>query len=217
MQVNNWNDDRKKSLAEANYYCRILEDFELDKKQIESIKKSIDNNVKHTNELLLTLDSGNKTRNYLMNKLTSSFRREIYVPRNKTFEELIFSGNLNILSDLEIKNALIQYDSEMESNISVLLNNRDEFTKEVFKFINSSVDIGLHELDDVKKLIAPSVIELLPQDNWTKDKNNELYMNFQKVLVLNLATVSREKQLLDATLKLMESSEKLLKEKCKKF
>ena len=85
LQVNNWNDNRKKNRAEAQYYCRMLDDFELDKEQIESIQQSIDNSIKHINELLLELDAGNKTRNFLMNKFINTVRREIYVSQNKTF------------------------------------------------------------------------------------------------------------------------------------
>lgn len=214
LQVNNWNDKRKKNEEETQYYFKLLEDFELEKKQIESIQNSIELSIKNINELMLDFDAGNRTRNYLVNKFVSSVRRDIYVPLNKTFEELIYSGNLNIIGDQRIKNALIQYDSDMKSNIAVIQKNRDEFVKEVFEFTNSSLDFGMQEIDFVNELLFPEVIGTLPKDDWTKDKNSEIYKNLQKVSLYNLATAGREKQILNIVLKLMETPKKLLEEKC---
>ena len=72
--------------------------------------------------------------------------------------------------------------------------------KMVYNFVNSSGETGLQEMDFVSELMTPRVFETLPSDNWTKDKNSALYKNFQKVLIFNLTTAGREKQLLDATL-----------------
>ena len=215
LQINNWNDNRKNRNSEALYYCKLLEDFELDKKQIESIKESIDYSIKNTNDALLSLDAGKKDRNYLLNKYVSAVRRDIYVPRNKTFEELIYSGNLNIIRDHEIKNMLLQYNSDLESNLTVIRKNRDEFVKEIYKLTNTTVDFGLQEIDFVKKELTPEVLEILPKDNWTKDKTSKIYKDFQKILLFNLTTAAREKQVIETIIELMKSPKKLLENKCK--
>jgi hypothetical protein len=217
LQINNWNDNWKRLETEKKYYCKLLEDFDLDKEQLEKIQKSIDNSIKSTNEVLLALDAGDTTRHYLLNKYVSAIRRDIYVPRNKTFEELIFSGNLNIISDLKIKNELIQYNSDLESNLTVIQKNRDEFVREVYNLTNSSVEFGLQEVNFVNKLINPQVIETFPKDTWTNDKNSALYKGFQNVLLYNMATAGREKQVLDTIIKLMQSPYELLEAKCQIF
>lgn len=215
LQINNWNDIRKNSKAESQYYCKLLEDFELDRTQLVSVKESIDLSIENTNEALLTLDAGNKDRHYLMNKYVSAVRRDIYVPHNKTFEELIYSGNLKIISDQEVKNVLLQYNSDLESNLTVIQKNRDEFVKEIYKLTNTTVDFGLHEIEFVKEMLTPEVIEILPKDNWTKDKDSMIYKDFQKILLFNLTTAAREKQVIEAIIDLMEPPKKLLKDKCR--
>ena len=34
LQINNWNENRKNRVTEADYYCRILDDFKLNEKLI---------------------------------------------------------------------------------------------------------------------------------------------------------------------------------------
>ena len=132
-----------------------------------------------------------------MNKHISAIRRDIYVPRNKTFEELIYTGNLNLISDLKVKNVLIEYDSEMESKLTIIRKNRDAFVQELYKMTNASIDFGLQESDVVGEYLTPEVINTLPGDNWTKDKNSDIFKNFQKFLIYNVAVAGREKQILN--------------------
>ena len=39
LTINNWNDQKNNAKSEHIYYCRILEDFELDKQRIEELKE----------------------------------------------------------------------------------------------------------------------------------------------------------------------------------
>ena len=216
LQINNWNDQKKNAASEQLYYCRILEDFELDNQLINELKDKANYRIDSSKKILLYLDSGKKDKHYLINQFILAARSEVYEPRNATFKDLISSGNLKLLNDVTIKNSLIQLYSELENKQSQMKQNRDEITKKVFELVNTSIEIGaIQEFEYVRKLLDPEILQILPQDDWTKDKNNDYYKKLQQVLLFNIAMADRKKQLLSAINNLMETSYQLLVEKCK--
>ena len=217
LQINNWNDQKKNAASEQLYYCRILEDFELDNQLINELKDKANYRIDSSKKILLYLDSGKKDKHYLINQFILAARSEVYEPRNATFKDLISSGNLKLLNDIKIKNSLIQYYSELENKQFQLNQNRDEITKKVFELVNTSIEIGvIQEFDYVRQLLNPEIIQTLPDVDWTKDKNSEYYKKFQLILLFNIAMADREKQHLSAIDNLMEKSYQLLLKKCEK-
>ncbi len=217
LSINEWNDKKKNTQSELIYYCRILEDFELDKQRIVELKDESDYRIDLSQKVLLELDGGTKDKNYIINQFILAIRSEIYEPRNVTFKDLISSGNLKLLNDISIKNSLIQYYSELENKQSQLKQNRDEITKEVFELVNTSFEIGaIQEFEYVQQVLNPEVLKILSKEDWTKDKNSDFYKRFQQVLLLNIAMADRKKQHLTAINNLMEKPYQLLINKCEK-
>ena len=99
LGINNWNDQKKNNQVEAQYYCKVLDDLELDKKLLEELSKKADNRISLSKELLLDLDSGKKDKKYLLNSFLTAVRSNNYVPRNMTFKDLISSGNIKLFKD----------------------------------------------------------------------------------------------------------------------
>lgn len=215
LSINNWNDKNSDKKFEGLYYCRILEDFNLDKSLIEELSTKADHRIRTSKEILLELDSGKRDRNYLLNKLLNAIRSESYVPRNVTFKDLISSGNLKLLKDVKIKNSLIQYYSELDNKESQLKENRDENLKQVFEIVNSSIEFGMQEFNYIKDILGSDIMNILSKGDWVYDKNSELYKKFQMVLLFNISMADREKQHLNAINSMMKSPYQLLKEKCK--
>jgi len=217
LSINNWNEQKKNAAAEHLYYCRILDDFELDKQLIVELVANADIRISTSKTLLLDLDSGTKDKNYLLNNFLVAIRSDTYVPSNVTYKDLISSGNLKLLNDVETKNSLIQYYSELENKQSQIKQNRDETIKKIFELINSSIEFGgIQEFEYVNQLLEPEIIQTLPQVDWTKDKNSKYYKDFQMILIFNISMADREKQHLFAINNLMDSPYKLLLKKCKK-
>ncbi len=214
LGINNWNDQKKNNEAELQYYCKVLDDLELDKKLLEELKSKADNRISLSKEVLLELDSGKKDKKYLLNKFLTAIRTNNYVPRNMTFKDLISSGNIKLFKDDKIKNSLIQYYSDLEDTQSQIKENRDEHIKEVFQLVNSSIEFGMYEFDYVNKLVGSKIIETLPKNDWTNDKNSDFYKSFQKVLMFNITIADREKQHFNTINTLMDSPYQLLKKKC---
>jgi len=217
LSINGWNDKKKNTESELIYYCRILEDFELDKQLIHELKDKANYRIDSSKKILLDLDSGKKDKHYILNQFILATRSEVYEPRNVTFKDLISSGNLKLLNDIALKNSLIQYYSELENKQFQLKQNRDEITKKVFELVNTSIEIGaIQEFEYVHKLLDPEILQILPHDDWTKDKSSNYYKKLQLVLLFNIAMADREKQHLSAIDNLMEKSYQLLLKKCEK-
>jgi len=214
LSINNWNDGNKNAKIEQIYYCRILDDFELDKQLINELENKANARISLSKELLLELDSGTKDKNYLLNKFLQAVRSDAYAPRSIAFNDLVSSGNLKLLNDDVLKTSLVQYYSDLENKKSQLKQNRVEKVKKFFELTNSSINFGAHEFDYVKEILGPEIIQTLPQMDWTKDKNSQYYQELQQNLVFNITMADREKQHLSSINKLMESSYKLLVEKC---
>jgi len=216
LSINNWNDKKKNNETELLYYNRILEDFELDKKLIDESKQKADYRIELSKQTLLDLNSGTKNKHEIINQFILPGRSEVYQPRNVTFKDLVSSGNLKLINDITIKNSLIQYYSELENKQFQLNQNRDETTRRVFDLVNTNIDFGaIQEFEYVHKLLEPEILEFLPNNDWTKDKNSDHYKKLQNFLLFNIAMADREKQHLSAINSLMETPYQLLLAKCK--
>jgi len=217
LSINNWNDNKKNVKAELNYYNRILDDLEMDKQLIVQSLEKADKRIDISKELLLELDSGTKSKKYLLNKFLVAIRGDVFVVRDVTFKDLISSGNIKLLNDIKIKNSLIQYYSELENVQTQMKQNRDENLKNIFELFNSSIEFGgTQELEYVNQIIGPEILHTLKQVDWTKDKDNEYYEKFQVELLFNISMADREKQHLTTISDLMNSPYDLLVKKCRK-
>ena len=215
LSIDNWNDQKKNAETEQLYYCRILEDFELDKAFIGELLEKGNERISTSKQILLDLDSGKKDKHDLLNQFLWAIRNDTYIPRNVTFKDLISTGNLKLLNDIPLKNSLIQYYAVLESRQGQLKQNRNELIGRYFDLINMSIEFGaIQEFDYVNKILEPEIIRTFPSVDWTKDKNSEFYRRFQMVLLFNIAMADREKQHLLAINQLMESPYRLLMKKC---
>jgi len=215
LSINNWNDNRKDERIEMTYYCRLQEDFELNKQLIRELLDKSDHRIEVSKTLLLELDAGTSDHHYLMNTFLEAIRSDIYVPRNVTYLDLISSGNIKLLRDLPLKNSLILYFSDLENKQYQMAQNRDENTRQIFDLVNSSIDLGgVQEFDYVKEILGPEILGTLPKSDWIRDRNSALFRRFQQVLLFNIAMADREKQHLHAIEALMKSPYDLLVRKC---
>jgi hypothetical protein len=215
LQINNWNDQKRDAALEFTYYNRILEDFELDRKLIDELLAKAGERIEKSKEILLELHSGTRNRNYILNQFLLAIRGDAYVPRNAAYRDMVSSGNLKLLKDVTLKNSLIQFYSELENRVSQLEQNRSEKIQQSFKLVNSSVDFGIHEFDYVGQLLGPEIIDILPKNDWTKEKNSTYYQRFQMMVLFNIAMSDRQRQHLLAIRELMEEPYALLVAKSK--
>lgn len=214
LQINNWNEKQKELALENTYYCRILDDFKLDKQLIEQSYVQVNQKIKLGKQLILDMHRGNKTKHALLNDWIKVLRLEVYVPRKIAFEDLTSSGNLKLLEYLPLKNSLAQYYANLENILKQMNQNRDELVRRSYP--DYPADFGLQEVDYLKTSLGDEIIELLPNEDWIHHKDHESFRKFQNDLIFTLAMYERHKHHLDRISEEMELPYRLLEVKCNK-
>ena len=74
LAINNWNEKRKNKLTESEYYCKLLDDFKLDRQNIEELYKESEYKIETSKRLLLELNNKNKPKSYLINNYIQTMR-----------------------------------------------------------------------------------------------------------------------------------------------
>ena len=215
LQINNWNENRKNRIAEADYYCRILEDLELNEKLINETSELISNKIKLCKELLSDLNKIPNERSIILNKFVVALRQDVFVPSNIAFEDITSSGQLKLLTDLKLKNRLIQHSTFLNNILNLLEENRNVIINRMADFESMS-EFGYQDIDYLKRELDREHIALLPKNNWTNDPNNPIFLKFQDNLIVYIAMLIRQKQHLSNLKKEMQEPTELLKNKeCK--
>jgi len=215
LQINNWNENRKNRIAEADYYCRILEDLELNEKLIDETSELISNKIRLCKELISDLNKIPNERSLILNKFVVALRQDVFVPSNIAFEDITSSGQLKLLTDLKLKNRLIQHSTFLNNILNLLQENRNVIINRMSDFESMS-EFGYQDIDYLKRELDREHIALLPKNNWTNDPNNPIFLKFQDNLIVYIAMLIRQKQHLSNLKKEMQEPIELLKDKkCK--
>jgi hypothetical protein len=215
LQINNWNENRKNRIAEADYYCRILADLELNEKLIDETSELISNKIRLSKELISDLNNIPNDRSIILNKFVVALRQDVFVPSNIAFEDLTSSGQLKLLTDLKLKNRLIQHSTFLNNILNLLQENRNEIINRMSDFELMS-EFGYQDIDYLKQELDREHIAFLPKTNWTNEPNHPIFLKFQDNLIVYIAMLIRQKQHLSNLKKEMHEPIELLRDKkCK--
>ena len=125
LQLNEWNDNHQDKKLEKEYYCRLLDDVNLDKEQIQNLRHLTEERLVASNKSVrLLLDKKSKKINIATQIAHST--RAIYSdfePNNSAYEDLKSGSNLNIISDKSIIKNLNHYFNRFEELKSIILIN----------------------------------------------------------------------------------------------
>ncbi|MDU8887223.1 DUF6090 family protein [Yeosuana sp. MJ-SS3] len=218
LQINNWNKQRKDNKLEAEYYCRLLEDIEQDKQQINQLKLFADNRLKASNEALRLLqqESPNSIDVGKQNSLAIKAIYFDFKPNNTAFEDLKSGAKLSVIKDKDIIKSLNIYYNNIETLKSIIIVNGKRAVDISFahedRFANghtqASIEYGRFKegMDkDVLKNISTDTIPLL-----TKSMHKRLY---NEALVY-ISTNTRQIELLNYLIDYTSSMSMLLQNKC---
>ncbi|MFL0351987.1 DUF6090 family protein [Xanthomarina sp. GH4-25] len=212
LSINNWNDNRKNKLAESDYYCRILEDFQINEKLVNESLEGITNRIKISKKIILDLNKTPNNKSEILNDFLHALRQNVFVPSNITFEELTSSGNIKFITDIQLKNRLIEFNTFLENTLDLLKENRNELNKRMINF-ESATEFGMQEFDYLENELGKEIVQLLPSIEWTNNKNDKTFLKFQDNLVFLVAMYVRKKQHLYNLKVEMEEPIRLLKNK----
>ncbi|SDQ71445.1 DUF6090 family protein [Flagellimonas zhangzhouensis] len=114
LQINNWNDNIKKSKLEQETLYNLKGDFELNKAELEGVIKAMESNIDKSVEILNF--TGNKdSDNFLLDSLLiATVSGPVFDAQNGFLNDLISSGNLGILKNVELRSKLSSWEPNLE-------------------------------------------------------------------------------------------------------
>jgi hypothetical protein len=215
LQLNNINEERKKRVLEADYYCKLLEDLNQD---VIEIKNQIDINefrIKNSNKFIGLLQKPKFTQKEVMDAMLGAVSKSTYIfkPSMAAFEDLKSSGNLGLLKDLKIKNKLLSYYTFLDGLIDVIDINSDKTLESFFNYERDFNQIGWQYLPFVQKDIDTTIIDtkaLIPVNY----PSQELKTKLLSEAMMYLGTSSRKKDLYITMEKEIHKMQAILSKKC---
>ena len=216
LQINNWNEQRKESKREQDYYCKLLEDVQQDLAQLNSQITNTNKRIEASNNVIQMLQSENPKLDTLMSETLKALSLITYTirPNNAAFEDLKSSGNLNILKDNNIKTRVIDYYSMLEGMIDVMDVNADGAVEIFFKK-EDYTQIGWQHMGFVKDGIDKTKVDfnkLNPSNTLTESMIKQLTSD----AVFYIGANTRVKYLYETVLPDIEKMIELLETKCSK-
>ena len=110
LQIDNWSEDRKDRYIEEQYLERILHDLQNDTIYFQSQISLSEINISHLDSFLVEMYKAPENPDDVLRITKHSFlQTDDLTLKNSTFRELISTGSMNILSDQEIKAAILNY------------------------------------------------------------------------------------------------------------
>jgi len=196
LQINNWNEERKNHLLEADYYFKLLEDVEQD---FLEIYNQIDVNqirIDSSNKFISLLQRPHFSQQEVISAMLGSVSKTTFTfqPSKAAFEDLKSSGNLGLLRDLNIKNKLIAYYTKIDGLIDVIDVNSDASIDAFFNYQKDFSEIGWQYLPFVASEIDTSIVDvkaLTPKDYPSKELRKQLMSD----AVMFLGNSARKKDL----------------------
>ncbi len=218
LQINNWNEQRKANLLEADYYCRLLEDIKQDNIQIKALIVRSQDRLKASNQAVRLLQGRNPKSIEVAHQIDLSIKAIFtdFQPNNSAFEDLKSGANLSIIKDKNIIKALNTYFNSIESLKSVIqINGKnavdiyyahdDSFRngKTLASIMYGRFKNGMET--DVKEAITIDTLATL-----SKKMQNRLYNEALRYTSAN----TRQLELYKIIGKYVENVSKLLEQKC---
>jgi len=134
LQINNWNQQRIEGEKEKVYLKNIKRDLQY---QLNLIDLQLEFENKYLDNIQPILDLFNQADEFVLDikvlqNLSVVTERKTFVRTDPTFTDLISSGNIDILKDLDFKDKLIMYYQNVERVELIIQNNNIHLNDNVF-------------------------------------------------------------------------------------
>lgn len=131
LQINTWNEHRKEKIRELDYYCRLLEDTNLDAQQVGDLVQAAQKRLRAANQAVRLLLSENPKKIEVAREINNSIKAiySDFRPNDAAFADLKSGANLNIISDKQVVRALNNYFNKVEGYVSVIQVNGENAVK----------------------------------------------------------------------------------------
>jgi hypothetical protein len=158
LSINSWNGQRQNEHKENSYLQKLEIDLE---QQLSYIDIQLDYEHKYANLAQPLLESVEADQSLRLDSaacmsLKKLTERKTFIKINPTYQDLISTGNIDLLSNEELRNALLIYYSELERFEKIIQNNNTLHTDELFSQ-------KIMELVYIGETLTPKYIELANQ------------------------------------------------------
>jgi len=145
LQVNNWNEDRKIRNQEINYLHNLQKDLKTDLQNLEKMKSTRFQKINKAVELL-DLKPVKTKEQLFQNQIAQNILLEWveFKPSTNTFDELVSSGNLSLISNDSIKTYLLNLDQLNKEIIATREHMLREYHVYLYDTVMSSTDNFLY-------------------------------------------------------------------------
>jgi len=132
LSINSWNHDRLESLKEDGYLENLERDLE---NQLNSIAIQVSYEQKYVDAAQPILNNYERDQYFIVDSLFTSGlstieERKTFVKVSPTYQDLISSGNISLIKNSFVRNAVLEYYLELERYERIVQNNNTLITDE---------------------------------------------------------------------------------------
>lgn len=218
LQVNNWNEERKQRKLEQDYYCRLLEDINLDERQVADLLEASSERLKAANRAVRLLLGEDPKKVEVATEINDAIKAiySDFTPNDAAFVDLKSGANLNIIRDKSVISALNNYFKKVEGYISVIKVNGENAVKIFYShddvFANGWIQASLRS-GWVAEGIDSDLREQLPLDE-NESLSDAMQFRLLNESLLHVSHNQRQKILYNAIQEEIESLRSILRTKC---
>jgi hypothetical protein len=195
LSINNWNENRKLKEQEQSYYCKIKEDLAIDLVNLERSKVSLEERMLVLDRFLINLLKIQEDKSILLEDYLSAVRSYRFIPSKAAIIDITSSGKLDNLKNQQLKNSILNYYSELDTDLQIIEGNANLLTR-VSEYSNVT-DFGLQEVPFYRNVYSEELQSRLKSVEWQKDTTHPIFMEFKNQMNLAIIICDREKQLIE--------------------
>ncbi|MBS1979199.1 MAG: hypothetical protein JST46_17640 [Bacteroidetes bacterium] len=215
LQINAWNEERRNRKLEQDYYCRLLEDVMQDEALLAKLVTENTSRINMSNQMLHLLKQKSPSRKDVVNCMRGATVRTTFTfkPNQAAYEDIKFSGNLNIIRDIKLKTLLINYYSTTLGIANVVDVNSDVTVGMYYRLDKDFVELGWTDLPAVTETIDTALVDL-KQFQPLDFPSPELRKRLISEAVFYLGTNARKNELYKAVNEEIQKMKSELLSKC---
>ncbi|MBD0832417.1 DUF6090 family protein [Aestuariibaculum sediminum] len=191
LQINNWNEISKEKQLEALYLKNMLNDLKDQKNSIETQIDYEKSFFKASNTIIKNYQQDNtlKIDSMFFKHATILASRKTFIITDPTYTDLISSGNINVLKNVEFKKRLINYYQELKRIEKVIHNNNALLVDQNYLFNYNKIgywyEPNIIEYDSTNNILDEGItiqnyqteLQDLSKKQLLKGENKLVFMN----------------------------------------
>ena len=218
LQINNLNERHKANIQEQEYYCLLLQNIEQDKEQILQLKTLIQKRIEASFGLIREIQKEEPETALFAKHWFPAFRQSssAFTPNDATYSDIKSSGNLKLIKDKSITNALHLYFKNVTGYVETILSNGESLNSKL-RSLETYFEAGFYQAyyEDDHRNFPEDIIHNLKTDLPKYISDNYKPKLYDITLFLGTAS-QRRSELLLLIEKEVDTIKEILEKKCNK-